>query len=533
MIEMVRIRGYRKFVDVTVMTSAGINMFVGDNQSGKSTILEAIGLALTGRLGGRSAVDELNPFWFNREIVQQFFIDKQADRKPQIPTVSIEVFFADEDALQKLTGANHSGPPKMCAGVELAIEPDPAFADEIERHLDSGSELLPVEYFQVIWRTFAGDVLSAKPREISMAVIDSRTVRSTNGVDYHVRQLLRDRLSPEARASVSVAYRAVKETMSRDHLADVNAELDDLGGPLDGHQLSLAMDQSSRSAWDLSVVPHVADLPFAMAGLGQQVMIKLALAMNRNSETARVVTIEEPENHLSHTSLNRLVSTISTLRGDNQQILMSTHSSYVLNRLGLDALRLVSDSGVRTFHDISAETVAYFRKLPGYDTLRLVLADRIVLVEGPSDEIVFERFYRDMYGKRPIEDGIDVLSMRGLSLKRCLELASELDKRCAALRDNDGHSVDDLRADLGTYLDSARRQVFIGSPDLGKTLEPQIQAVNEDAVLRRVLGITDRASVSTWMSNNKTEAAIHIADTPESLVAPKYIADAVKFIHDA
>ncbi|MGB3443660.1 MAG: AAA family ATPase [Actinophytocola sp.] len=533
-IEKVRIRGYRKFKDTTVTASADLNIFVGDNESGKSTILEAINMALTGRINGRSAAEELNPYWFNRGMVQEFFVDRCAGGQRTPPTISIEIFLKDEDGLQTLAGANHSERPvRMCPGVELAIEPDQAYAEEIEQHLNSGTGILPVEYFKVIWRTFRGEVLSAKPRELTVAVIDSRTVRSSNAVDYHVRQLLQERLAPAEHAAVSVAYRSVKEEMTQQHLAGVNKVLRDLDGPLDGHQLSLAMDQSSRSAWDLSVVPHVSDLPFGMAGLGQQVSIKLALAMDRNNSTARVVAIEEPENHLSHTSLNRLVSRIRDLRGENQQIFMSTHSSYVLNRLGLDALRLVNDGNTCTFGDISDDTVAYFRKLPGYDTLRLVLADRVVFVEGPSDEIVFERFYCDQYQRRPIEDGIDVLSMRGLSFKRCLELAAALDKRCVALRDNDGKPPEVLRADLVQYLDGTRREVFISAPAHGRTLEPQLLAKNSDATMRTVLGITPQADTVTWMTNNKTDAAIRIADSPHNLTPPEYIADAVKFVHDA
>ena len=33
------------------LTSDGLNIIVGDNETGKSTILEAVRLALTGRLG--------------------------------------------------------------------------------------------------------------------------------------------------------------------------------------------------------------------------------------------------------------------------------------------------------------------------------------------------------------------------------------------------------------------------------------------------------------------------------------------------
>lgn len=533
MIEKIRIRGYRKFRDITIMAADELNIFVGDNESGKSTVLEAINLAMTGRLNGRTAQEELNPFWFNQGIVEEFFVARKAGKPAAIPAISIEIFFHDEDDLQKLAGANNSDlPTRTCPGVELAVEPNADYADEIENHLGTESAILPVEYFNVIWRTFRDQVVTSRPRELTIALIDSRTLRSTSGVDSHVRHMLREQLTSEQRAQVSLAYRSVKEEMTRTHLVDANKAMSELSATLDGEQLSLAMDQSSRSSWELSVIPHVSDLPFNMAGLGQQVAIKIALAMGRSADRARVVTVEEPENHLSHTSLNRLVSRIQELRGDRQQIFISTHSSYVLNRLGLDALRLLSDGSICTFDAISDGTVSYFQKLPGYDTLRLVLADRFTLVEGPSDEVVFERFYRDKYARRPIEDGIDVLSMRGLSPARFLEIAKLLDKRGVVIRDNDGKDPNDIRATLAACLDGSRRELFVSDRTTGATLEPQIVSANDAATLRGVLSLTERADLNTWMTNNKTEAAIRIASSDTALTAPSYMSEAAEFIHD-
>lgn len=44
--------------------------------------------------------------------------------------------------------------------------------------------------------------------------------------------------------------------------------------------------------------------------------------------------------------------------------------------------------------ELDPTTVSYFQRLPGYDTLRLVLAKKVVLVEGPSDEIIFDASIR-------------------------------------------------------------------------------------------------------------------------------------------
>jgi energy-coupling factor transporter ATP-binding protein EcfA2 len=532
-IEEVRISGYRRFQEFIFRPRRRFNIMVGENEAGKSTLLEALSLALTGRINGRSATEELNPYWFNQDTVRAFFAARARGERIAAPTISIEVFLEDRDEFQpRLFGAHNSTvPTRACAGVCLRVVPNPEFTTEIEAHLGSDTSILPVEYYQVDWRTFGDSVLMTRPKELTVATIDSRTVRSTTGVDYHLRQILHDHLGPEEKAAVSLAFRTVKERMTADHLQPVNARMAQLDGGLDHRPLSLAMDQSTRSSWDTSVVPHVADVPFAMAGQGQQAAIKIGLALGHSASQAKVVTVEEPENHLSHTSLNRLLSRMEALAGQDQQVFITTHSSFVLNRLGLDGLVFVTGGRTSSLSDLSEDTVAYFKKLPGYDTLRMVLADRFVLVEGPSDEILFERFFKDTEGKRPIEAGVDVISMRGLSLKRCLALARALDKRCAALRDNDGVQPADILDDIKELIDATTRRVFIGEPSAGATLEPQVLSANPDvALMRRALGVTERADLLTWMTNNKTDAALRIAETSETVEAPTYIKEAIEFI---
>ncbi|WP_440714241.1 ATP-dependent nuclease [Gordonia sp. FQ] len=533
MIEKIRISGYRKFKNVTIEPHEQFNLLVGDNEAGKSTILEALTLALTGRINGRHAAEELNPYWFNQDVVAAFFADRANGRPVAPPEITIELFLADRDDLQrKFFGAHNTDvPTRDCPGVTLKIIPNPEYGEEMEEHFKSDSSILPVEYYLIDWRTFGDHPLVAKPKELAVAVIDSRTIRSTSGVDFHLRQMLHDHLDASEKAKVSLAFRKVKEQMTTEHLSEVNEKVEKLDGALDGRSLSLAMDQSVRGSWDANVVPHVAEIPFSMAGQGQQAAVKISLALGQKASAARVVMVEEPENHLSHTGLNKLLRQIEDLLGDEQQLFVTTHNSYVLNRLGLDNLVFVCDGQTSSFTEISHGTVNYFKKLPGYDTLRMVLADRFVLVEGPSDEILFELFYSKSKGKRPIQDGIDIISMRGLALARCLELARALGKTCAVLRDNDGIDPVEIVAGLSSLVESGKREVFIGSVADGKTLEPQVLTANtDDALMRRALGVTDRANLETWMTNNKTEAALRLAETTESIQAPTYFAEAIEFI---
>ena len=259
--------------------------------------------------------------------------------------------------------------------------------------------------------------------------------------------------------------------------------------------------------------------------------LKISLALNRNAGHAAFVMIEEPENHLSHTSLTTLLSRIESLTGDHQQLFISTHSTFVLNRLGLDAILLLTSGKASKITSLAPDTVSYFQRLPGYDTLRMALAKKIVLVEGPSDEIVFEPFFKDMFGKRPMDLGIDVISMRGLSLARCLEFCAALDKSVAAMRDNDGMDPAELRTGVDEWLCAGKRELFIGQVAHGRTLEPQLVHHNGESTLRSLLGLTAAADLHKWMNRERIETAFRIASAATTLTPPDYMRAAATFIH--
>ena len=74
----VRIKNYRAFKNFTLEFSPGVNIIVGNNDAGKSTLLEAINLALTTRLHGYPISTELSPHLFNQKVTQQYIRELQA-----------------------------------------------------------------------------------------------------------------------------------------------------------------------------------------------------------------------------------------------------------------------------------------------------------------------------------------------------------------------------------------------------------------------------------------------------------------------
>lgn len=532
MITRIKIKGYRIHRDLTVEPNPRFNVIAGANESGKSTLMEAITMALTGRINGRSISEELNPHWFNTGIVEEFIKRRANGERVNFPEILIELSFENTSELQELCGAiNTYIPTHACPGVTLKIAVNPDYTVELEGWAKSPTPLLPVEYYHCDWRAFSDKVLTIRPKVLTTAIIDSATVRGYAGIDFHLRQIFGEQLEPAERAQISLEYRSVKETLSRTALTAVNTRMRDVHATLHGHPITLAMDQSVRTSWEGVVIPYVNGVPFSMSGQGQQSAIKISLAMNRHASRAKCVMVEEPENHLTHTSLVTLLSRIESLAGQQQQLFVTTHSSFVLNRLGLNSLLLMGREVAAKMSELESDTVSYFQKLPGYDTLRIVLANKIVLVEGPSDEMVFERVFLDKYGKRPMECGIDVLSVRGISLARSMELCAVLQKSVVALRDNDGIDPSELRASVQLWLKPTERELFIGDPAHGKTLEPQLIYYNDEKVLREIMGISPKADLLKWMMREKTEAALRIISSPMQINPPPYILEAAKAAH--
>lgn len=506
-----------------------MNIIVGGNEAGKSTILEAISMGLTGRVnGGRRVGDMLDPYWFNNDLVSVFFDDLEAGKKPKPPEFRIDVYLdVERGDAEKMRGI-HNMQKQDSVGVTLHARPDEDYAQEFETYLASKGcpRVLPVEYYELEWHDFALNPLGRKPKDVNIAVIDSHTIRSERELDYYTKQLLEDRLDDRTRIGISVEHRRMRSQLGQDLLVNLNQSLAEESEGMQGPIVGVQIDQSRSASWEATLVPGLDEIPFNLSGQGEQAIAKTLLAMNQSASTSNYVLVEEPENHLSHTRLRVLLKRIGDLAA-GRQIFVTTHSSYVLNRLGIEQLALLSSGSIRKLTALDATTTTYFRKLSGFDTLRILLADRMVLVEGPSDEIIFNRFFADKYGKEPLDMGVDVMSIGGTSFRRGFELAALLDKRMIGVRDNDGKDPEDILAKLTDYLCEGRREIFIGDSTGGATLEPQLLHANNESAIRRALPVADNMNLLEWMSKHKTDTALALSESEEQLTPPRYIEDAI------
>lgn len=514
----------------------GINIVVGDNEAGKSTILEAINLVLTGMVGNKYLRNNLSQYLFNKEIVGEFISDLKNDNNPELPSVLIELFFSPGTDAKLEGNLNHKG--VKAEGVSISVEFDEGYRASYKALISGDEQLntIPMEYYTVIWKSFGRESVVSRSIPIKSVLIDSTSTRYQNGSDVYISRIIQDDLDDEEKVGLSQAYRRLKQGFLDDaSVKNINKKITKKT-EVTKKELSVSVDLESQNSWETSLMTFLEDVPFHQIGKGEQCIVKTCLALeHKKSKEANVVLLEEPENHLSHGKLNQLIKLISD-KCDARQLIITTHSSYVANKLGLEYLSLLNDGKVSKLSELKKDTYGFFKKLPGYQTLRIVLSSKAVLVEGDSDELIFQRAYMDSHdGRLPIEDGIDVISV-GLSFKRFLELAVKLGKQVCVVTDNDGNYEKNIKNKYKDYLPIESVKICADLNEQLNTLEPQFVNVNQAKLpeLRTVLGLKEAdykidELVTKYMLNNKTKWALKIFESDKTFKHPAYIAEAVSW----
>lgn len=546
-IEKINIENFKCFKGkFTLEFTDGINIVVGNNEAGKSTILEAIHLALTGLLNGRYLRNELSQYLFNNLVIDKYLhgVNRGKDAVP--PHILIEVFFKGSDC-PKLEGNGNSDKEKA-QGVSFKILFDENYLEEYEELVKDELKTIPIEYYKIEWKSFARETITARSIPIKSALIDSSSNRFQNGSDIYISRIIKDNLTDKQKAEMSQAYRKVKDIfMEEDSIKEINRQLKE-NSDISDKEIMVSVDLSTKDAWENSLMTYLDEVPFHQIGKGEQCIIKTNLALaHKKSVEANLMLIEEPENHLSHTKLNEFVKSIVNKCTD-KQIIITTHNSFVANKLGLENLILLNNQKQTRLSNLDSDTFDFFKKLPGYETLRLILCKKAILVEGDCDELIVQKAYMEAYdGRLPIEDGIDVISV-GLTFERFLKIADRIEKQVAVVTDNDG-DVDSLIEKYASYIGDDKSiktfyDSFVDTGDLtiGKekkkfnynTLEPKLLKVNSLKSFNKIFGTSyeERDDMHKFMKNNKTYCALKIFESSIKIEYPEYIENVIKWCNE-
>lgn len=195
-----------------------------------------------------------------------------------------------------------------------------------------------------------------------------------------------------------------------------------------------------------NIVPYIKqdadDSLYPTSGEGRKKLLVYAifdlLSKEEEEKKINIFLIEEPENHL-HRSMQIALSHILFLDEKYQYLFMTTHSPYVLAEMDhVNLIRIYNED------KIASKSVLYTvptkfksqRKMLNRGLVEAIFADRVLLVEGPSENVLFGKVLSEI---NPFyeADGIYILPVGGFGFKPYYQILDALQIDNIIKTDND------------------------------------------------------------------------------------------------
>jgi putative ATP-dependent endonuclease of the OLD family len=512
------LRNFKRFKTLELEFDPELNILVGGNEAGKSSILQALDIVLS---ASRSKVEALGlETIFNAECIAEFL---GSERKiADLPELLVEVYLDGIDRHHDLDGRNNSKGADYL-GIKMVCKPVDEYTKEIQTILAEQNESFPFEYYGVHFLTFTDEAIFPHRKPLKHLLIDSSQINNEYATREYTRSMYAAHATVVQRNLHGFEYRKAKSKFKDDVFKTMNDTLD---------TYKFDVRTSPKASVETDIIITEEDIPIDSKGKGRQCFIKTEFALRNREHALDVLLLEEPENHLSHVHMHKLIERIRA--SAKKQLFIATHSSFIATRLNLKKVLILSEdnpSRPASLKDLSQETANFFMKAPDNNVLELALCKKAVLVEGDAEFILMDTLYRNCArGASTDADGVHVISVDGTSFKRYLELAKLLGIRVAAIRDNDGDYQANCVANYADYV-SASMQVFADANDARYTFEVCMYQDNKAICDGQFQAGRRTLTVEEYMLKNKTDAAFQLLEKKGiELVAPDYIQQAVKWI---
>lgn len=475
--------------------------------------------------GSRNKVETIGlEYLFNSAVIENFL---QSDKNyVKLPKLEIELFLSEHN---EETDGKINSDEIDANGLKLTCKPNDEFSSDIAKILKQENCIFPFEYYSIEFKTFADQTYSGYKKYLKHILIDNSQVSS----EYAMKEFVKDIYNSSVKNSIEKythqhEYRSHKEDFKNNAFKEINARLG---------EYKFAIKSNSKSNLETDLTIFEGNISIDNKGKGRQCIIKTELALSRNDNDLEIVLLEEPENHLSHSNMKKLIQKISS--SANKQIFIATHSDLISTRLDLRKSILLNSTTTKPLklNNLPEETAKFFIKAPDNNILEFILSKRVILVEGDAEYILAEVLFKNVTEEEIQNCEVHIISVDGTSFKRYLDIARILDIKTAVIRDNDKNYQENCVENYSEYIKD-NIKIFFDNDDARSTFEICIYQDNTiicDELFKDGIRVykngRESLTVQQFMINNKAEVAYTLLDKKSSqIISPQYIEDALKWI---
>ncbi|TXK79119.1 ATP-dependent endonuclease [Paenibacillus sp. N3.4] len=521
-IEQIKIKGLKKFKDFNIAFNKNINVLIGENEAGKSTILEAIDIVLNQKVFNSTNNSEK---YFNNDIINQYKSNPSIDT---LPRIEIELFFNDEEELNSeyFNGLHSSFAPKLKNGITFTYKFDESYRELLENMYDGSYDenFIPTDYYIAEWVTFAGRKYINKKSPIKNVLIDN-SIRKNNLFDSYSKRIFNNNIKVTDRQNLSYQFRKKIQNFVNENTQQLNIK-----------EYNFGIDE------DKTVLENLLDLKsdgvsIQNKGKGKENLIKTEIALEVECD---LILLEEPENHLSYINTRKLINDIQTMCRDAQMII-TTHNPLIVSRLNLQNTIWINKEKSHSLNKVDEVAADYFMKTDNLQLLNFILAQKVILVEGNSEYILLPQLVKNSLSYTLEEKNVEILSGGGITYKHYIELSKVVNNSLLVITDNDGdqETVDSIRElnkkntniqiQCSVSVNEFTFEVCLFNKNASKLsnisdVKPGTKAEYRDAPTDKNLA---------YMLKNKTEAALRISEEDvykEVVVLPEYIQEGIEWL---
>ena len=514
-IERIKLKNFGRFQDISIGFQKNLNLLIGDNEAGKSTILNAIDFVLS---GSRSKVENYGvDNLFNTEVIKTFLDSEK--KYEDLPILFAELYLNDQG--NKDLEGKYNSEDLYTHGLALICEPREDLSKEIKDILSQDDDNFPFEYYSITFKTFSGESYTGYRKFMQHLLLDNTQINNEYATKSYIKKLYSNSVKDSEKNKHQNEYRKHKDTFRDTVLSELNDRIEDY---------SFSIKTSSKSNLETDLTIREGNIEIDNKGKGRQCFIKTDFALQKNENELDVILLEEPENHLSHLNMKKLIQKIDD--SENKQLFIATHSNLISTRLNLKKSVLLNSNSQSSIllDGLPDDTAKFFIKAPDNNILEYILSKKVVLVEGDAEYILMESFFEKETGQKIEDFDVHIISVGGTSFKRYLDIAILLGIKTAVVRDNDGDFQSNC---VDRYEDYVGYNIQIFYPDDNdiSTFEISIFQINEAICNELFLAGRKKFTAQEYMLKNKADVAFELLDKKAGEIeVPDYVKNAIEWI---
>ena len=468
-----KIKHFRSIKDITLNFNQGINVLIGENNAGKTTIMDALRICLGYRDQNGLRVSKTD-FYISKDasILNSIEFDLSFEITD---TVEMGYFVELYDAESETLDLHFRFDLRQYSKYER-------IHSEVWGGQNKGVNI-PSEVFHSFIQVYLGALRDAERylrpgryNQLGELIIG---IDETNFSDNYNRDEMAEKLSENIEDSVfsnfiddvnnEITTHLKKITFENDpslNIRPINQDFDEISRNLK-IKLPLSNDKSNDKFLELY-----------QNGLGHNNLIYIAILLSRLNDLSKSqdslylsLLIEEPEAHLQPQLQNLFFSYLNELnlelnKPKSFQIFITSHSPTLTAKADLDSLIILQKDVVNenivcaNLNSLSfdGENKEYLHKFLDVTKSQLLFSKRIIFVEGISEALLVPVFAEKL-GYNLEEKGVEIVMLNGVSFKHFIPLFDEDNQlifKGAIITDKDRKKLDDEESN--TFKNLAKKE---------------------------------------------------------------------------